>query len=204
MDWLEEELGGYDDDYLVIDCPGRSPCTFLLLLSHHFQGQIELYTHHPFLPTLVRNLQRLGLRTCAAYLIESQFMEDKYKFFRRVAGPLSHSLRCSLTRQSNCLPHHRITASPSDTGTALGCRASNLQWRALRDVSDGQPRDPLDQRDVEDGSCHQQRQRCRERSERHSYAEGHSEVSPLFPWDALQRRSMFPPCASYTRHRTFW
>lgn len=22
MDWLEEELGGYDDDYLVFDCPG--------------------------------------------------------------------------------------------------------------------------------------------------------------------------------------
>ncbi|KAH9951761.1 GPN-loop GTPase [Amylocystis lapponica] len=54
MDWLEEELGGYEDDYLIIDCP----------------GQIELYTHHPFLPTLVRNLNRLGLRTCAAYLID--------------------------------------------------------------------------------------------------------------------------------------
>ena len=66
MDWLEEELGGYDDDYLIFDCP----------------GQIELYTHHPFLPTLVHNLQRMGLRTCATYLIESQFMEDKYKFFR--------------------------------------------------------------------------------------------------------------------------
>ena len=45
-------------------------------------GQIELYTHHPFLPTLVRNLQRLGIRTSAVYLLDSQFMEDKYKFFR--------------------------------------------------------------------------------------------------------------------------
>ena len=25
MDWLEEELGGYEDDYLIIDCPGASP-----------------------------------------------------------------------------------------------------------------------------------------------------------------------------------
>jgi hypothetical protein len=25
MDWLEEELGGYEDDYLIIDCPGISP-----------------------------------------------------------------------------------------------------------------------------------------------------------------------------------
>jgi hypothetical protein len=22
MDWLEEELGSYDDDYLIFDCPG--------------------------------------------------------------------------------------------------------------------------------------------------------------------------------------
>lgn len=47
-------------------------------------GQIELYTHHPFLPVLVKHLSRLGLRVCALYLVESQFMEDKYKFFRYV------------------------------------------------------------------------------------------------------------------------
>lgn len=23
MDWLEEELGGFEDDYLLIDCPGK-------------------------------------------------------------------------------------------------------------------------------------------------------------------------------------
>src|SRR5712672_1677693 len=57
-------------------------------------GQIELYTHHPFLPTLVRNLQRLGMRTSAVYLLESQFMEDKYKFFRYVSDGFSH-LACT-------------------------------------------------------------------------------------------------------------
>lgn len=73
MDWLEEELGGFEDDYLIIDCP----------------GQIELYTHHPFLPTLVQNLQRMNIRVCATYLIESQFMEDKYKFFSGVLSAMS-------------------------------------------------------------------------------------------------------------------
>jgi len=73
MDWLEEELGGFEDDYLIFDCP----------------GQIELYTHHPFLPTLVQNLSRLGIRTCAVYLIESQFMEDRYKFFSGVLSAMS-------------------------------------------------------------------------------------------------------------------
>ena len=24
MDWLEEEVGEYEDDYLIIDCPGTS------------------------------------------------------------------------------------------------------------------------------------------------------------------------------------
>jgi len=90
MDWLEEELGSYDDDYLIIDCPGiilscgmksgvPDVCFFLFFFE---TGQIELYTHHPFLPTLVRNLQRLGIRTSAVYLLDAQFMEDKYKFFR--------------------------------------------------------------------------------------------------------------------------
>lgn len=73
MDWLEEELGGYDDDYLIFDCP----------------GQIELYTHHPFLPTLVKHLQQMGIRTSGVYLIESQFMEDKYKFFSGVLSAMS-------------------------------------------------------------------------------------------------------------------
>lgn len=73
MDWLEEELGGYEDDYLIFDCP----------------GQIELYTHHPFLPTLVKNLNRMGIRTSAVYLLDSQFMEDKYKFFSGVLSAMS-------------------------------------------------------------------------------------------------------------------
>ena len=35
MDWLEEELGGYEDDYLIIDCPGISP---LLLVGSPAKG----------------------------------------------------------------------------------------------------------------------------------------------------------------------
>jgi len=73
MDWFEEELGEYDTDYLVIDCP----------------GQIELYTHHPLLPAFISHLQRLGVRCCATYLIESQFMEDRYKFFSGVMSAMS-------------------------------------------------------------------------------------------------------------------
>jgi GTPase SAR1 family protein len=41
FDWLESELGDYEDDYFLFDCP----------------GQIELYTHIPVMRNLVRFLQ---------------------------------------------------------------------------------------------------------------------------------------------------
>lgn len=52
-------------------------------------GQIELYTHIPVVPELVRYLTRTGalnVNLCAAYLLESTFVVDRAKFF---AGTLS-------------------------------------------------------------------------------------------------------------------
>lgn len=52
-------------------------------------GQIELYTHIPILPSLVRHLTRTGalnINLCATYLLESTFVIDRAKFF---AGTLS-------------------------------------------------------------------------------------------------------------------
>lgn len=73
MDFLTDELETLTDEYLVIiDMP----------------GQIELYTHVPILPSLVKNLSRgsLNMNLCAAYLLESTFVIDRAKFF---AGTLS-------------------------------------------------------------------------------------------------------------------
>jgi len=71
---------------IILLCGMKSDTVFLMSAFLFFSfleiGQIELYTHHPFLPTLVRNLQRLGIRTSAVYLLDAQFMEDKYKIFR--------------------------------------------------------------------------------------------------------------------------
>jgi hypothetical protein len=36
MDWLEEEVGEYEDDYLIIDCPGMS--RFLVFQPNFFFG----------------------------------------------------------------------------------------------------------------------------------------------------------------------
>jgi len=73
LDWLEEQLGDYSDDYLIIDCP----------------GQIELYTHFPIMKRICECLQRMDFRTCGVYLLESQFVHDKSKFFAGVLSAMS-------------------------------------------------------------------------------------------------------------------
>ncbi|RSH81714.1 ATP binding protein [Apiotrichum porosum] len=82
LDWLEDALGDFEDEYLIIDCP----------------GQIELYTHIPLLPQLAQFLQtRLGFRTSAVYLVESQFMQDKAKFFAGVLSAMSCMLSLGIS-----------------------------------------------------------------------------------------------------------
>ncbi|KAI9804363.1 MAG: ATP binding protein [Piccolia ochrophora] len=74
LDFLTEALEPLSEEYLIlIDMP----------------GQIELYTHIPILPTLVKHLSRTGslhINLCATYLLESTFVIDRAKFF---AGTLS-------------------------------------------------------------------------------------------------------------------
>jgi hypothetical protein len=74
LDWLAESLDSLTEDYLIIiDMP----------------GQIELYTHVPILPALVRYLSQPGsldIRLAAVYLLEATFVVDRAKFF---AGTLS-------------------------------------------------------------------------------------------------------------------
>ncbi|KAG0649772.1 GPN-loop GTPase 3 [Hyphodiscus hymeniophilus] len=74
LDFLTEALDPLTEEYLIIiDMP----------------GQIELYTHIPILPALVKHLTRTGaldVNLCAAYMLEATFVVDRAKFF---AGTLS-------------------------------------------------------------------------------------------------------------------
>ncbi|SPQ19386.1 f163f074-c2ef-4593-990e-7051447168eb [Thermothielavioides terrestris] len=74
LDFLSEALDSLTEEYLIIfDMP----------------GQIELYTHVPVLPTLVKFLSQPGaldIRLCAAYLLEATYVIDRAKYF---AGSLS-------------------------------------------------------------------------------------------------------------------
>lgn len=119
MDWLEEELGEFNDDYLIFDCPGMCNCALDFVRQLYFNpGQIELYTHHPFLPTLVRNLTRMGIRVCAAYLIESQFMEDRYKFFAGVMSAMSAMVNLEIPWINIMSKMDLVTAKKENAGSA--------------------------------------------------------------------------------------
>lgn len=77
LDFLSEALDGLTEEYLiVIDMP----------------GQIELYTHVPVLPALVKFLAQPGaldVRLCAAYLLEATFVVDRAKFFSGTLSAMS-------------------------------------------------------------------------------------------------------------------
>ncbi|BFZ61467.1 ATP binding protein [Saitoella coloradoensis] len=74
LDWLDEEIGDFEDDYLIFDMP----------------GQIELYTHVPILPSLINHLKmNLSFNLCATYLLESPFIVDRAKFFAGVMSAMS-------------------------------------------------------------------------------------------------------------------
>ncbi|KAJ3392977.1 ATP binding protein [Lobulomyces angularis] len=80
LDWLEDELGNFDDDYLIIDCP----------------GQIELYTHFPIMRKFVDFLQKLGYMVCGVYLLDSQFIQDTTKFFAGTMSAMSAMIQLEI------------------------------------------------------------------------------------------------------------
>eukprot|EP00730_Choanoeca_flexa_P002009 TRINITY_DN10876_c0_g2_i5.p1 TRINITY_DN10876_c0_g2~~TRINITY_DN10876_c0_g2_i5.p1 ORF type:complete len:271 (+),score=62.50 TRINITY_DN10876_c0_g2_i5:105-917(+) len=76
LDVLDEVLS-YDDDYLLIDCP----------------GQIELYTHLPLMRQLVQHLVSLDFKVVAMYLLDAQFIDDPAKFFSGTLSAMSAMLQ---------------------------------------------------------------------------------------------------------------
>ena len=81
IEWFLDELGDYDDDYLIIDCP----------------GQLELYSHVSIMRTLVDLLQRqAGYRLVGLYLIDSQFLAEPSKFISGVLSCLTAMVKLEL------------------------------------------------------------------------------------------------------------
>lgn len=72
-EWLHDQLGEQNDDYILFDCP----------------GQIELYTHLTAMKKLVRMLQQWNFNICSVFLVDVQFMTDGAKFLSGTMSALS-------------------------------------------------------------------------------------------------------------------
>jgi GTPase SAR1 family protein len=83
LDFITDQLETVTEEYLIIiDMP----------------GQIELYTHVPIVPALVKHLSRgsLNVQMCAAYLLEATFVVDRAKFFAGTLSAMSAMLMLEL------------------------------------------------------------------------------------------------------------
>ncbi len=86
LDWLKDELGDYEYDYLIVDCP----------------GQLELYNHLSSIPTLINFLQNeLEYSVVTLYLVDSLIITDMSKY-------ISATLTCLSTMTHLSTPHLNI------------------------------------------------------------------------------------------------
>lgn len=96
LDWFREKLGDYEEDYLIIDCP----------------GQIELYTHTTVMKRIVEFLHKeMGYKLVTLYLLDSNFVGENSKF---IAG----TLMCLASMVQFEMPHVNILTKVDLLGKA--------------------------------------------------------------------------------------
>uniref|UniRef100_A0A7S4NVB5 GPN-loop GTPase 3 n=1 Tax=Paramoeba aestuarina TaxID=180227 RepID=A0A7S4NVB5_9EUKA len=86
IEWLEENMGDYDQDYLIFDCP----------------GQIELYTHIPLMKKLCQKLGDWNYNICSVFVLDSHFATPPSKFVSGTLYCLSSMIQME-TAQINIL-----------------------------------------------------------------------------------------------------
>lgn len=110
LDFLHNAIDPLSEEYLIIfDLP----------------GQIELYTHIPLIPELIKFLSRqgaLGINLCATYLLEATFVVDKTKFFAGTLSAMSSMIMMEL-------PHVNILSKMD----LITDRISNTQLKKFVD-----------------------------------------------------------------------
>eukprot|EP01107_Rhizomastix_libera_P001444 TRINITY_DN12321_c0_g1_i1.p1 TRINITY_DN12321_c0_g1~~TRINITY_DN12321_c0_g1_i1.p1 ORF type:complete len:279 (-),score=84.88 TRINITY_DN12321_c0_g1_i1:7-843(-) len=80
IDWFSEQLGDYDNDYILIDCP----------------GQVELYSHVPVIASFVNFLKGEGYSIVGTYLLDSHFITEAGKYISGVLACLSAMVRLEI------------------------------------------------------------------------------------------------------------
>ncbi|XP_054715050.1 GPN-loop GTPase 2-like [Uloborus diversus] len=80
VDWLIQEMKKFSDCYFIIDCP----------------GQVELYTHHDSMQSIVSTLQKNGISLSAVHLVDSHYCCDPGKFVAVLLTSLSTMLKMEM------------------------------------------------------------------------------------------------------------
>lgn len=80
LDWLHDEIADFQDDYLIFDCP----------------GQIEIFTSHNFMNTIVKELDRIGYKLCGVFCMDALFLMDLKKFISGSMVCLSGMVRLGI------------------------------------------------------------------------------------------------------------
>lgn len=114
MDWLEEELDGFDDDeVLLLDCP----------------GQIELYTHVPVMKRIIETMSMWGhnSRMASVFIVDATFVCDAPKF---ISGSLL-SLSAMIALE---LPHVNVLSKcdlvdPAKLDSILNEESATSLWQ---------------------------------------------------------------------------
>lgn len=87
LDWLQEQIGEFGEDYLLLDMP----------------GQVELYTHYTLINELAKGLSTWGYQVCSVYLIDSRFLMDPTTFI----SATMMAMACQMNLE---LPHFNVVA----------------------------------------------------------------------------------------------
>lgn len=85
LDWLQERVQDFGDDYLLLDCP----------------GQIELYSHLPVMPALARALAQWGYQVVVVYCVDSLVAQEPSRL-------ISGMLMCLSAMVHLELPHLNV------------------------------------------------------------------------------------------------
>ncbi|KAI5364001.1 Putative GPN-loop GTPase, P-loop containing nucleoside triphosphate hydrolase [Septoria linicola] len=138
LDFITEPLEEVGEEYLIIiDMP----------------GQIELYTHVPIVPQLIRHLTRgsLNISMCAAYLLESSFIVDRAKFFSGTLSAMSAMIMMELPHVNILSKMDQIKGQVArkelkrfidpDTSLLQDVPESGLMYEFKEGVDNGDPED---------------------------------------------------------------
>ncbi|KXT13956.1 hypothetical protein AC579_4205 [Pseudocercospora musae] len=117
-------------------------------------GQIELYTHVPIVPQLIKHLTRgsLNVSMCVAYLLESSFIVDRAKFFSGTLSAMSAMLMMQLPHVNILSKMDQVKGQIArkelkrfvdpDTSLLQDAPESGLLYEYKEAVDNGDPEDP--------------------------------------------------------------